>query len=350
MNSHLPLETSGPFQTVGLPHLSVSGNMSPPSGNPSTFPLNWLQTPQSASQYTSVPDYSLVFAEMSFLMDWKLHKEGNNDPWVILVPTLYSSEFRDLSTATSNCENSMDLIQRTFPTEAAIFVAVLQSLEPIAHMCNVEPAWATIETEKFHGIASANGRPKETKAKFSPNPEALGPAQIRKPPSKTRKREMKREVWAPEVRQKEKEGSCLHAVQALEGLEDARPHMDTLCFKAQESDANLIGKYLHRHIWGCGIGLIILLKTPPHTDKRHVCKEAWRLCLSCPLPSFPCLEYKLIAFLSQSKLMQRVLSIMAFISDFFRSFWCKVLPLLKSLGMHQEVLNQEAERLHTMDS
>lgn len=124
-------------------------------------------------------------------MDWKLHKEGNKDPRVILVPTPYSSEFGDLSTATSNCENSMDLIQRTFPTEAAIFVAVLQSSEPVAHMCNVEPAWATIETEKSHSIASANGRPKETKAKFSPNPEALGPAQIRKPPSKTRKREMR---------------------------------------------------------------------------------------------------------------------------------------------------------------
>lgn len=127
---------------------------------------------------------------MSFLMVWKLHKEGN-DPRVILVPTPYSSEFGDLSTETSNCEKSMDLIQRTFPTEAAVFVTVLQSSEPIVHMCNVKLAWVTIEIEKSHSIASANGRPKETKAKFSPNPEALGPEQIRKPPSKTRKREMR---------------------------------------------------------------------------------------------------------------------------------------------------------------
>lgn len=127
-------------------------------------PLKLTTDSQSASLYTFVPDYSLVFAEMSmsFLMVWKLYKEGN-DPRVILVPTPYSSEFGDLSTATSNCENRMDLIQRTFPTEAAVFVTVLQSSEPIVHMCNVKLAWATIEIEKSHSTASANGRPKETK-------------------------------------------------------------------------------------------------------------------------------------------------------------------------------------------
>lgn len=123
MNSEaLPLRASGPFQTVGFPHLSVSGKNVTRFREPFRAPLKLSTDPQSASQYTSVPDYSLVFAEMSFLMDWKLHKEGNKDPRVIFIPTPYSSEFGDLSTATSNCENSMDLIQRTFPTEAAIYL------------------------------------------------------------------------------------------------------------------------------------------------------------------------------------------------------------------------------------
>lgn len=85
----------------------------------------------------------------------------------------------------------MDSIQRTFPTVVAIFVTVLQRSEPTAYMCNVELACATIETEKSHSLSSANWRPKEPKAKFSPNLEAVGPEQIGKPRSKTRKYEMR---------------------------------------------------------------------------------------------------------------------------------------------------------------
>lgn len=85
----------------------------------------------------------------------------------------------------------MDSIQRTFPTVVAIFVTVLRRSEPIAYMCNMELACAIIESEESHSIPSANWRPRELKAKFSPNLEVLGPEQIGKPQSKTRKPEMR---------------------------------------------------------------------------------------------------------------------------------------------------------------